>query len=121
MDVDDNEHIEKRSSGFSIFDCPEPSCVLQFRREDRLRTHLLVGSHQYSDPCYSLVDKAALIYRDTFESDCSKQVPLLPVTSVALQQPVTHGKDLKEGWALFSPRKKNIFHTDPAHLLEPKI
>ena len=40
MDIDDNEQIEKRPSRFVTFDCPEPRCTMQFRREDRLRAHL---------------------------------------------------------------------------------
>ena len=44
MDIDVNEQTEKRPSGFVTFDCPEHRCTMQFRREQRLRSHLLIGS-----------------------------------------------------------------------------
>ena len=45
MDIDDNEQTEKHPSGFVTYNCPEPCCTMQFRRENRLRAHILVGSH----------------------------------------------------------------------------
>jgi len=109
MDIDENEQTEKRPSGFITFDCPEPCCTMQFRREDRLRAHLLVGSHRFIDHSYSLLDKAALMYKDALESDRPRQVPLLPVANTTTRPLAPLKNNLKEGWALFSPRKKILF------------
>ena len=56
MNIDDNEQTDKCSSGSVTFDCPEPRCTMQFRREDRLRAHLLVGSNRFIDHSCSLLD-----------------------------------------------------------------
>ena len=109
MDIDDNEQTEKCPSGFVTFDCPEPRCTMQFRREDRLRAHLLGGSHRFIDYSCSLLDKAALMYKDSLENDYPKQVPLLPVANITIRSPAPLKNNLKEGWALFSPRKKVLF------------
>lgn len=109
MDVDVNEHNSKHSSSFVTFDCPEPHCIKQFRREDRVRPHLLVGSHKYSDLSLPLLDKAALIYKDTLESDRPKQVSMLSTISTTSKTTVTSRNNLKQGWALFHPRKKVLF------------
>ena len=109
MDIDDNEQTEQCPSGFVTFDCPEPRCTMQFRREDRLRAHLLVGSHRFIDHSCSLLDKAALTYKDSLENDYPKQVPLLPVANITIRPPAPLRNNLKEGWAVFSPRKKLLF------------
>ena len=109
MDIDDNEQTEKRPSRFVTFDCPESRCIVQFRREDRLRAHLLVGSHRFIDHPCSLLDKAAQMYKDALESDYPKQVPLLPVANITASPPAPLKNNLREGWAPFSPRKKILF------------
>ena len=109
MDINDNEQTEKCPSEFVTFDCPEPRCTMQFRREDRLRAHLLVGSHRFIDHSCSLSDKAALMYKDARESDYPKQVPLLSGANITTRPPAPLKNNLKEGWALFSPRKKILF------------
>ena len=109
MDIDIDEHNSKHSSSFVTFDCPEPHCIKQFRREDRLRAHLLLGSHKYADLCVPLLDKAALIYKDSLESDRPKQVPVLSAISTTSRTTVKPRNKLKEGWALFHPRKKVLF------------
>ena len=110
MDIDVNEQTEKRPSGFVTFDCPESRCTMQFRREDRLRAHLLVGSHRFIDHPCSLLNKSALMYKDdALESDYPKQVPLLSIVNITPRLPASFKNDLKEGWALFSPRKKILF------------
>ena len=109
MDIDDNEQTEKCPSRFVTFDCPEPRCTMQFRREDRHRAHLLVGSHRFIDHSCSRLDKAALMYKDSLENDYPKQVPLLPVANITIRPPAPLRNNLKESWTLFSPRKKVLF------------
>ena len=109
MNIDDNEQTEKCPSGSVTFDCPEPRCTMQFRREDRLRAHLLVGSYRFIDHSCSLLDKAALMYKDSLENDYPKQIPLLPVANITIRPPAPLRNNLKEGWAFFSPRKKVLF------------
>ena len=108
MDVDVNEQNSNNSSSFVTFDCPEPQCIMQFRREDRLRAHLLVGSHKYVDMSLPLLDKAALMYKNSLESDRPKQVPVLSVISTT-RTTMTPRNNLEQGWTLFHPRKKVPF------------
>lgn len=109
IDVDISEHNSKYSSSFVTFDCPEPHCIMQFLREDRLRTHLLVGFHTYADVSLPPLDKAVLMYKDSLESDRPKQVSVLSTISTISRTTVASRNNLKQGWALFRPRKKILF------------
>ena len=82
---------------------------MQFRREDRLRAHLLLGGHQFNVPTYRLLDKATLIYKQLLDSGNLRQVSLLPTTSSTGNTSSTNKENLRERWALFRPRKKPPF------------
>ena len=83
MEVD-NSAVTTASSEFVTFDCPENHCVMQFRREDRLHAHLLLGLHKTLIPSFRLLDKAIAMYKDGLESDKHKQVPNLSVNSTVV-------------------------------------
>ena len=70
---------------------------MQFRREDRLRAHLLLSSHKIIVPRYRLLDKAAIMYKKSLEDDNPKQVPVLLTTSTRAKWSVIPTVDLKEG------------------------
>lgn len=109
MESDNALSSDECSPSFITFDCTEPHCVMQFRREDRLRAHLLLGSHQFDTPTYRLLDKATLIYKQLLDSDNPRQVPLLPIISSTGNTSSTNKENLREGWALFRPRNKAPF------------
>lgn len=62
MNVDNTMGADQRPSSFVTFDCTEPHCIMQFRHEDRLRAHLLLGSHKTIIPPFRLLDKTAIMY-----------------------------------------------------------
>ena len=108
MDVDDAV-VTDRHSSFVTFDCSEPHCVMQFRREDRLRAHLLLGSHKIITPSFRLLDRAAIIYKQALESDKPKVAPVLSASTAAVTTSDTAMFVMEEGWALFRAREKVAF------------
>jgi hypothetical protein len=109
MDVDITVIADRHSSSFVTFDCTEPHCVKQFRREDRLRAHLLLDSHKIIIPPFRLLDKAVIMYKESLSSDTPKQVPVLSASNVTKKNETLATVSLKEGWALFRPRAKVAF------------
>ncbi len=109
VDIGDNINMDQHPSSFVTFDCTEPHCIMQFRREDRLRAHLLIGSHKIISPSFQLLDKAAVIYKESLESDNLKEIPILTSTNTTVRNPRISTVTLKEGWALFHPRAKVTF------------
>ena len=102
--VTDTGDRDERSSAFVTFDCTEPNCVMQFRREDRLRAHLLIGSHKIVAPSFRLLDKATLMYKEALANDNAKRIPALSTTTKILITSSVDKVNLQEGWALFRPR-----------------
>jgi hypothetical protein len=82
---------------------------MQFRREDRLRAHLLIGTHKIVTPSFQLLDKAAMMYKEALDSDNSKLQPVLSTASIAGTTSTVTKSNFKEGWALFQPRPKVKF------------
>ena len=109
MDVDEVVVTDQHSSSFVTFDCTEPHCVMQFRREDRLRAHLLLGSHKIITPSFRLLDRAAILYKKALESDKPKAVPVLSASTAAVTTANTAMFVMEEGWALFRAREKVPF------------
>ncbi|CAF1356373.1 unnamed protein product [Adineta ricciae] len=105
----DNINMDQHSSSFVTFDCTEPHCIMQFRREDRLRAHLLIGNHKTVAPPVRLLDKAAVIYKESLENDNIKEIPILTSINTVVANPRISTVTLKEGWALFHPRPKVTF------------
>ena len=119
MEVD-NSAVTKASSEFVTFDCPENHCVMQFRREDRLHAHLLLGLHKTIIPSFRLFDKAIAMYKDGLESDKPKQVPNLPVNSTVASSVIPVNEQLGEGWALFCARSRVAFTSNQRSYLEER-
>ena len=94
----------ERSPAFVTFDCTEANCVMQFRREDRLRAHLLIGSHKFVTSSSSLLDKAILMYKETMINDDARRIPSMSTASIAVTPSSFRKSKLEEGWALFQPR-----------------
>ncbi|CAF2969698.1 unnamed protein product [Rotaria sp. Silwood2] len=109
MDVDSTIVTDKDSSSFVTFDCIEPVCVMQFRREDRLRAHLLLDSHKIVIPPFRLLDKAAIMYKESLENDNPKQIPVLSAVGTTTKKLMIPTVDLEEGWALFRLRANARF------------
>ena len=107
-------------SGFVTFDCPEPRCVMEFRREDRLNAHLLVGIHKIVDSSCRLLDKAILLYKDGLSRDGPSHVPNLPARTISDSATKTGVKNLKEGWGLFHPRTRAPFSIAQRSYLDQK-
>jgi hypothetical protein len=82
---------------------------MQFRREDRLRAHLLLGSHKIIIPPFQFLDKAAIMYKESLDSDNLKEIPVLSATSSTIKDSTVPKVKLEEGWALFRPRVKVAF------------
>lgn len=120
VDLDTTVVDDKNSSSFVTFDCTEPHCIMQFRREDRLRTHLLLGSHKTVIPHYRLLDKAAIIYKQSLENDIPKQVPALSTVGITERKSAILTVDLKEGWAIFRPRARIGFTIAQRSYLQQK-
>ena len=59
MDVD-QPYLEPRllSSGFYIFDCPDPQCIKQFRRYSNLENHMPTRKHVFPITKTPLLDQA---------------------------------------------------------------
>ena len=112
MGTTDTGDHDERSPAFVTFDCTEANCVMQFRREDRLRAHLLIGSHQFVTPSSSLLDKAILMYKQTMINDDVKRIPSLSTASTSVTTSSFGKNKLEEGWALFHPRP-NVKFTLP--------
>ena len=119
MEVD-NSVPSTGSSGFVTFDCPEHHCVMQFRREDRLHAHLLLGLHKTLAPSFRLLDKAILMYKDGLESDNHKQVPQLSASTSVVSSVTSMSDRLSEGWALFRPRPRVAFTINQRSYLEER-
>lgn len=107
-DIIEDTSADQHSS-FVTFDCTEPHCVLQFRREDRLRAHLLMGFHKFIMPSFQLLDRAAIIYKESLKNDNLKEIPILTSTNRTVRDTRIPTIGLKEGWALFVPRAKITF------------
>jgi hypothetical protein len=106
---DDIIDIDPHFSSFITFDCTEPHCIMQFQREDRLRAHLLLDNHKTISPPFRLLDKAAIIYKETLGSDNPKEIPILSATRSTTNKSMDTKFNLDEGWALFHPRVKVAF------------
>ena len=120
MDADDASLISQCSSMFVTFDCPEPHCVMQFRREDRLRAHMLLGSHKILLPSFRLLDKAMLMYKEGVETDHYKQVPIMCTVATNSTSHTKSKSKLSEGWALFRSRPRVPFTVTQRSYLEDK-
>jgi hypothetical protein len=120
MDVDDTFVVGQRSPAFVTFDCPEPHCVMQFRREERLHAHLLLGSHKNLIPSFRLLDKAIIMYKEGLESDKYKHVPILPAVTMSASSSTTVNDTLAEGWALFRSRPRVPFTVIQRSYLDQK-
>ena len=119
MEVD-NTASAAGSSAFVTFDCPENHCIMQFRREDRLHAHLLLGLHKNLVPSFRLLDKAIVMYKDGLESDNHKQVPHLSANSSVVPSVALINDQLVEGWALFRPRSRVTFTINQRSYLEER-
>ncbi len=68
-------------------------CVLQFRREDRLRAHLLLGSHKIITPPFRLLDKAVIVYKESLDNDNLKEIPILSaINTIVKHSAVRHNQ-----------------------------
>lgn len=120
MEIDGNTLAIESSSGFVTFDCPEPHCVMQFRREDRLHTHILLGSHKILVPSFRLLDRAILMYQEGLQSDSHKQVPTLSCSTTTASSSTTIDERLAEGWALHRSRPRRPFTVNQRSYLVQK-
>jgi hypothetical protein len=93
---------------------------MQFRREDRLRAHLLFGSHKTITPPFRLLDKAAMVYKDALDSDNIKEIPILSSINSTIRNSTVSIANLEEGWALFRPRVKTAFSPTQRSYLDEK-
>jgi hypothetical protein len=109
MNVEHNIGGNQHCTSFVTFDCTEPHCVMQFRREDRLRAHLLLDSHKNIIPSFRLFDKTVLMYRESIDSDNPNEIPILSSTNTTATNSTLLRVQLDEGWALFYPREKIAF------------
>jgi hypothetical protein len=67
------------------FDCPENHCIMQFRREDRLNVHRLLGLHKTRVPSLPIARQSHCDVQGwTGERDEHKQVPHLSANSSAV-------------------------------------
>ena len=106
---DGNGNVIDKSSGFVTFDCPEPHCVMEFRREDRLRAHLLMGAHKTQETSHRLLDNAMLMYSESINHHDHVQVPNISAdTSTGLYSQIP-SNNLDEGWALHRSRTRAPF------------
>ena len=93
---------------------------MQFRREDRLHAHLLLGLHKTPIPSFRLLDKGIAMYKDGLESDKHKQVPNLPVNNTVVSSVTLVNEQLGEGWALFRARPRIAFTINQRSYLEER-
>ena len=110
----------ENQSGFVTSDCPEPRCSMEFRREDRLNAHLLVGIHKIVDSSCRLLDKAILMYKNGLSRDGPSQVPILPAQTTSDSATKYGVKNLEEGWGLFHPRTRAPFSIAQRSYLDQK-
>ena len=110
----------ENQSGFVTFDCPEPRCVMEFRREDRLNAHLLLGTHKIIDSSCRLLDKAILMYKDGISRDAPDKVPFLSTQISSDSSSKAGVKMLEEGWGLFRPRTRAPFSIAQRSYLDQK-
>jgi hypothetical protein len=54
-------------SAYVTFDCPDNRSIMQFRWEDRLNVHRLLGLHKARVPSFRLIDKVIVMYKDGLE------------------------------------------------------
>lgn len=110
MDTTDNT-IEPRltSSGYHLFDCPNPLCAKTFRRRHNLDHHLTTGNHVFKPTRRPLLDTAKLLYKEKLENDTAQAtISLQHFNAVAASSTVTTFKRT-QGWALFKPKPKMMF------------
>jgi len=118
--IDNTIGTNQRPPSFITFDCTEPHCIMHFRREDRLRAHLLIGSHKIIVPPFRLLDKAAMVYKEALDSETPKEIPILSATSSTVTDSTVSATSLEEGWALFRPREKVTFSPTQRYYLNEK-
>ena len=107
-------------SGFVTSDCPEPRCVMEFRREDRLKAHLLVGIRKIVDLSCRLLDEAILLYKDGLSRDGPSYVSNLPAQTTSDSATKNGVKNLKEFWGLFHLRTRAPFSIAQRSYLDQK-
>jgi hypothetical protein len=118
MEVDNCNLVNRSSSAFVTFDCPENYCTMQFQRENRLHTHLILGSHKSHIPTYRLLDKTMIMYKDGLNSDDHKQVPFLPIANSYPSSIESLSNKLPEGWGIFRSRPRITFTINQRSYLE---
>jgi len=70
---------------------------MKFRREDRLRAHLLLRSHKTIIRPYWLLDKAAIIHKESLDSGNLKEIPILSATNSTIKCSTISIVNLEEG------------------------
>ena len=102
---DREETIKTTDVFFKMFDCPDPKCIRQFRRESNLLVHIATGRHKYPRQQLTLLDKAKLSYHNQLESVKSQQAPSLRNFTIIPNTETISNNLLKQGWALFQRGK----------------
>lgn len=93
---------------------------MQFRREGRLHSHILFGSHKILTPSFRLLDKAIIMYQEGLQSDNHKQVPTLSSSINIRSSSTTIDERLAEGWALHCSRPRRPFTITQRSYLDQK-
>ena len=94
---------------------------MKFRREDRLRAHLLLRSHKTIIPPYWLLDKAAIIHKESLDSGNLKEIPILSATNSTIKCSTISIVNLEEGWALFLSSCERHIYACSAMMSQSKI
>ena len=114
VDVD-QPYLKPRllSSGFYIFDCPDPQCIEQFRRYSRLENHMTTGKHAFSTTKTPLLDQAKLVYMETIENDANrKQVTLNKFNNMIPTTKYPMNNQRSQGWALSRKKPPTHYNND---------
>jgi len=94
---------------FVTFDCPDPRCIRQFRRESNLHAHLIYENHKYMPIKHSLLDNARIIYQQRVESDQRINGRALNNFIIVASTTPSSLNPLHEGWAIFRPKTNRAF------------
>ena len=107
--TDDTVKPRLTSSGYHLFDCPNPLCIKTFRRQHNLDHHLTTGNHLFKPTRRPLLDTSKLLFQEKLESDTAQATISLQHFNAVAASSAVATFERGQGWALFKPKPKMMF------------
>lgn len=105
------------SSGYHLFDCPNPLCIKTFRRRHNLDHHLTTGNHVFKPTRSSFLDTAKLLVKEKLETNTAQAIITLQHFNFVAASSAVAAFERTQGWALFEPKPKMMFNPEQKQFL----